>query len=195
MATEEVFVFSAARASERGLPPIELRFRRVEGLDVGELPPALEGGSGALLRGEERAPDGRLVGWIEMALFSASLVIDRAGELRDIARAGAQVVLAGPERGRLLGEVAVELGGGAGGERIDLLLQLDEEGLFRPECPYASCLALAGDVMLRGGVSVLVRSAGPDWAAATALLESLEIAGPGGSAPGGTGRLELPFTG
>ena len=125
-------------------------------------------------------------------MFSASLIIDRSGPLHDAAHAAAQAALVGPTRGRLLREGDVELAGGLSGYRVDLLLQFDVEGRLRPECPYASWLALAGDdVVPGGGLSVLVRSAGPNWQAGSAALESLEIPG----ANGGARRPDLPLVG
>jgi hypothetical protein len=188
--------FLATSAAERGLPPIEFRFRSVQGLIVSQLP-AGEGPSAAVLQCEERGPSDRLVGTVEIGLFSASLIIDRAGVLQDLASATAAAALAGPARGKLLSQGEVELGGGASGYRIDAILQLDEEGRFRPDCPYASWLALAGnDPVARGGVFVVIRSAGPDWRAAAELLDSLEIGGVGARSTSGgsaTLRLNLPL--
>ncbi|HYU16871.1 MAG TPA: hypothetical protein VEL05_12385, partial [Candidatus Acidoferrum sp.] len=94
----------------------------------------------------------------------------------------------------------MELAGGASGYRIDVVLQLDQDGLIRPECPYASWLALAGeDAVVPGGVLAVVRSAGPIWRAAIGLLNSLEILGPSrvSSRPSGssarTSLLDLPL--
>jgi hypothetical protein len=193
--------FLAASATERGFPPIEFRFRVADGLVVTELAAPTEGGvRSAVISAAERGPSDRLVGTIELGLFGASLIIDRAGVLHEVARQTAELSLAPPARARLLGEGEVELGGGTCGYRIDALLQLDEEGRFRPECPYASWLALAGrDPVVRGGVFAVVRSAGPDWRAAAALLDSLEIAGSGAAQPaseGGGGqapRLHMPL--
>jgi hypothetical protein len=198
MSFDDLYVFPAARAAELGLPAIELRFRTVDGLIVGEL--AEDAGS-ALLRGVERGRGARVVGTIDIELFAASFVIDRAGVLHDAVQAAADAVLAGPARWRLLGEGEVELAGGTSGHRIDALIQFDRGGRFRPDCPYASWLALAADdAVVRGGVLVTVRSAGPDWSAASALLESLAIVGPpgagsgaGGSGTPGAGRLGLPL--
>jgi hypothetical protein len=191
--------FPAATAADRGLPPIEFRFRSVDGLVVNELPASGESASAAVITCEERGPVGRLVGTIEIGLFSASLIIDRAGVLQDLATTTAAAALAGPARGRLLGQGEVELSGGASGYRVDAVLQLDEDGRFRPDCPYASWLALAGpDAVARGGVFAVIRSAGPDWRAAAELLDSLEIGGSGARPTSGGGaasaqRLNLPL--
>lgn len=172
MVSGELHVFPAARATERGLPPVEIRFRSAASLHVTDLAVERQEG-GAVVFAEEIGPTGRRIGTIEIGLFSASLVIDRVGVLHEKARAGAETSLA---HARLLGEGEVELDGGASGYRIDALLQLDEEGRARPDCPYASWLALAGDdPVARAGVFAVVRSAVPDWPAASALLASLEI--------------------
>jgi hypothetical protein len=188
MVPGELFVFPAARAIERGLPPIGFQMAPPPDLMVSEISPAAA--SGAVVRAEERGASGQLVGWMEIGPFSASLLIDRAGVLRDTARSAAQAALIGPARARLLGEGEVEFAGGTDGCRVDLLLQLDDVGLVRPECPYGSWLALAGgDVMVGGGLSVQVRSAGPTWPGASSVLDSLEIAGSADTGP----RLELPL--
>lgn len=188
MVSGDQFVFPAAHALDRGLPGIGFRLRPPAGLAMNEL----EADAHAVARAEERGPEGQLLGWIEIGLFSASLIIDRTGPLREAAHAAAQAALVGPTRGRLLREGDVELGGGLSGYRVDLLLQIDEEGRLRPECPYGSWLALAGeDVVAGGGLSVLVRSAGPAWAGGSAALESLEIPG---SDVGGK-RIDLPLVG
>jgi hypothetical protein len=194
MPTGELHVFPAARATERGLPPVEIRFRSADSLHVTDLPAGPGHEAGAVVFAEEIGPTGRRVGTIEIALFSASLIIDRAGVLHEKARGAAETALA---RGRLLGEGEVELDGGASGYRIDALLQVDEEGRGRPDCPYASWFALASeDSVTRGAVFAVVRSAVPDWPAASALLASLEIVG--GGAPGSrlgrdAARLGLPL--
>ncbi|HKE20552.1 MAG TPA: hypothetical protein VKB80_37015 [Kofleriaceae bacterium] len=185
------FVFPAARALERGLPGIGFRLQPpAEAMLCAIDPP---GAGGAVLRLEERGAEGHLIGWIEIGLFGAALLIDRAGVLRDAARHAAEAALVGPSRARLLGEGEVEFAGGASGFRVDLLLQLDDEGRLRPECPYGSWIALAGaDVVVGGGVSALVRSAGPSWPHATSALDSLEIAG---SPDAGGARIDLPLVG
>jgi hypothetical protein len=186
MVSGDDFVFPAAHAVERGLPGIGFRLKPPAGLAMSEL----EADALAVARAEERGPEGQLLGWIEIGVFSASLIIDRSGPLHDVAHAAAQAALVGPTRGRLLREGDVELAGGLTGYRVDLLLQFDAEGRLRPECPYASWLALAGDdVIAGGGLSVLVRSAGPTWQAGRAVLETLEIPGAEGSAP----RIGLPL--
>lgn len=188
MVSGDQFVFPAAHAIERGLPGIGFRLTPPAGLAVSEL----EADAIAVARAEERGPEGQLLGWIEIGLFSASMIIDRAGPLHDAAHAAAQAALVGPTRARLLREGDVELAGGLSGYRVDLLLQFDGEGRLRPECPYASWLALAGDdVVAGGGLSVLMRSAGPTWQTGSAVLESLEIPG----ASGGARRTDLPLVG
>lgn len=198
MVPGEAHLFAAARAIELGLPPIGFLFLPAEELVVTDLDrPAEEGG--AVVRAEEREAD-RLVGSIEVALFGASLIIDRAGVLGDLARAAAHAALVAPIRARLLGEGEVELASGTSGHRIDALLQLDDEGRSRPDCPYASWLALASqDAVVPGGVVISVRSAAPIWRAATGMLNSLEIFGSSAVSSRSAGhgsaraaRLDLP---
>lgn len=195
MASPDLYVLPTVAAVGRGLPPIELRFRVGPALTLFELEPGEAGG--ALVAGEERGTADRLIGRIEIGLFAASLIIDGAGVVEEIARSAARGVLGEPVRSRLLGEGAVELGAGAGGFRFDHVLLTDEEGRVRPTCPYASWLALtSGDPVAPGGVLVVVRSAGPDWAAAAALLDSLEIVRSGARQAGveaGLPGLDLPL--
>ena len=194
MASPDLYVLPAATAAERGLPPIELRFRVGPALTLFELEPG-EAGT-ALVAGEERGTGERLIGRLEIGLFAASLVIDGPGVVEEIARSAALEGLREPIRSRLLGEGAVELGAGAVGFRVDHVMSTDREGRVRPSCPYISWLALtSGDPVAAGGVLVVVQSAGPDWAAAQALVDSLEIGGGGarqGAEPGLPG-LALPL--
>jgi hypothetical protein len=193
MASPDLYVLPAATAADRGLPPIELRFRVGPALTLLDLEPAEAGG--ALVVGEERGTADRLIGRVEIGLFAASLIIDGAGVIEEIARSAAQQALREPVRSRLLGEGAVELGAGAVGFRVDHVMLTDEVGRVRPTCPYMSWLALtSGDPVAAGGALVIVRSAGPDWAAAAALIDSLEIGG-GGARPSGAedGMPGLPL--
>jgi hypothetical protein len=170
--SSEPFVFTPARAAERGLPAIGFRLRAPEPLVLCEV---AADPCGAVMRGEERRADGQLVGSLEIGLFPASLVMDRAGVLRDAARASARASLVAPARTRLLGEGDVEFASGASGYRIDLLIQLDARGRLRPPRPYRSWFALTGDAVLTGGLSVQLCSASPTWPAAARLLDSLAI--------------------
>jgi hypothetical protein len=195
MVSPDLYVLPAATAADRGLPPIELRFRVGPALTLFELEPGEAGD--ALVAGEERGTADRLIGRIEVGLFAASLIIDGAGVVEEIARSAAHQALREPVRSRLLGEGAVELGAGSVGFRVDHVMLTDGEGRVRPTCPYISWLALtSGDPVATGGVLVVVRSAGPDWAAAAALVDSLEIGG-GGTRPGvaeaGLPGLPLPL--
>lgn len=194
MSSPDLFVFPAAMAAERGLPPIELRFLVGPALTLLELEPGEPGG--ALVAGEERGTADRLIGRIEIGLFAASLIIDGAGVVEEIVRSAAHQALREPVRSRLLCEGVVELGAGAVGFRADHVLLTDEEGRVRPTCPYTSWLALtSGDPVDTGGALVVVRSAGPDWAAAAALLDSLEIGGGArrAAAEAGLPGLALPL--
>jgi hypothetical protein len=144
---------------------------------------------------------GRVIGTLELHLVAVALVIDRIGVLSERARAAAEKELTGSARWRLLVEGEVELGGGTAGHRIDVLMQSDKEGRFRPHTPYASWMALASrDAVVPASVLAVMHSAAPVWRAASVLLDSLEIVGPSGagSRPAGGGgaggpRMDLPL--
>lgn len=190
-------VFPAERAIERGLPAVELRFRVLPGLTVVELPAG--DGDAPLFRCEELGTGGRVIGALELHLFPVALVIDRIGVLAERARAWANRELTGSARWRLLVEGEVELAGGTAGHRIDVLMQSNSEGRFRPSAPYASWLALASrDAVVPAGVLAVVHSAAPVWRAGTVVLDSLEILGSSGAGSkpaGGSGgpRMVLPL--
>src|SRR5262245_49196188 len=106
--------------------------------------------SGAL-RCSERHGD-RTIGQLEVAVFSAALIIDRDGILEEKVRS-----IADDEHGRVLATVPVTLRG-ASGYRIDV-----ERGRGVPALPYVYVFAVA-PLGVNAGVLVTVRSAAPEWA-------------------------------
>jgi hypothetical protein len=128
--------------------------------------------TGVLVEALERRPDGRLVGSMEIAPFSAALVIDSDGVLEEIAAAAAERLTQPPAEGHILSLGPVEYPGGAG-FRADLRLARDPDG--NPAAlPYVAALALAAhDFTISAGLYILARSIAPDWEAGAAMLESL----------------------
>lgn len=120
---------------------------------------------------ERRTNDGKLVGSMEIAAFSAALVIDRDGVLQEVVAAGTEKLLAPPARGRVVSLGPIEYAA-AGGFRADLVITHDAGGI--PELPHASVISLAPhDFTVSAGLYIVVRSVTSDWEAATAMLESL----------------------
>ena len=121
---------------------------------------------------ERRADDGRLVGSLEIAPFSAALVIDRDGVLQELAAAAAEQLLTPPTEGELVSMGAVEYPGGAG-FRADLIVTRDALGAPAP-LPYTAVITLAAnDFAVSAGLYLVLRSVTPDWPAGAAMLESL----------------------
>jgi len=111
-----------------------------------------------------RERDGeRTIGELEVAVFSAALIIDRDGILEAKVRS-----VADDAHGRVLATVPVTLRG-ASGYRIDV-----ERARDAPALPYLCAIAVA-PLGVDAGVVVTVRSAAPEWAAADAILGSLKI--------------------
>jgi hypothetical protein len=150
--------------------------------------PTDPGGSqnGVVVRAEERRGD-RLVGELEIGVFSAGLVMDRDAVLAEMASAAADRALAPPGAGRLLSVGEVTLEGGLHGFRADVWRSRGDDGLA-PACPYLALFALGGGAL--GGLFVVVRSAQSEWAAGNAIVSSLHLLGEGD--PGG-GRMGMPF--
>lgn len=146
---------------QRGLPAIGFEMMAPSEIEMTPL-----GKDGAVLRFRERRADGKTVGELEVAVFSAPLIIDRDGILeekaRDVARDTANA--------NVSATVAVVLPG-ASGYRADVELR----GAVRPPLPYVHVFAFAPRDGIDGGVLVTVRSATPDWPAAEAILGSLRI--------------------
>lgn len=146
------------RQPPRGRPSIGFQ---IEAPDAIELAPAE-----ATLRASERRPDGRTVGELEVAVFSAALIIDRDGILEEKAR---------------------DVTGGTAAVRI----KLPGASGFRADAvqaatplPYVYVFAMAPhDLGVDGGVLVTVRCATPDWPAADQMLRSLRILTRAGTAP------------
>jgi len=178
----------ASESRTRGLPGIGFQLEVPPGLMIEQTDP---GGPdrAVVLRAREESEDGRLVGELELGIFS--YIIDRAGVLQELVETAAAVALGGPGSGaRLLASGNCELAGGASGFRIDVVLPAGE-----PRAPrYVSWLALASDdLALPGGVFVTMRAAGPRWAASSVMLDSLRISGLVGASAQAGGRLALPL--
>lgn len=129
-----------------------------------EVPREIELLDGSTLRCREVLQDGRILGELEIRLFSAALVIDRDGILAEKAcevLAAEATVRGGPTA------VAVALPG-ASGYRADAVVHA--------ALPYRYAFAIApGDLGVDGGIAVVVRCASPDWPAADHMLRSLRI--------------------
>jgi len=138
--------------------------------------------------------DGRRIGEVEVGIFSAALIIDRDGVLKELVEATAAVALGGgAASGKLVGAGIAAFESGAGGYRMDVVMT-GVENEARPACPYVSWLALvSADLALPGGLFLTIRSAAPSWPAASHMLDSLRISGlVGARAPYGSG-FALPL--
>jgi hypothetical protein len=146
-----------------------------------------------VLRAHERSDEGRILGELELGVFSASFIIDRAGVLQELVETSAGLALGGPAASRLLGAGEAAFAAGASGYRMDVVMTaVGEEA--RPACPYATWLALASDdLVLPGGLFATIRSAAPTWLAATAMLDSLRISGLAGARSPLGSPLSLPL--
>jgi len=131
------------RLLPRGLPAIGFQIATGE-LEVTTLP------------GRVRCSEPR-VGELEVAVFSAALIIDRDGILAAKASEAAG--------GRPVVEISLP---GASGYRAEAVV----DGPLR----YMLVFAIAPDDLgIDGGLLVTIRSARPDWPAAEELLRSLRI--------------------
>ena len=137
-----------------------------------------------VLRAHQRSDEGRMQGELELGVFSASFIIDRAGVLRELVETAAALALGGPVAGKLLGAGEASFAAGASGYRMDVVMMGAGGGAgeARTVCPYLTWLALApGDLVLPGGLFVTIRSAAPTWPAASAMLDTLRISGLAGA--------------
>jgi len=124
---------------------------------------------------------GRTIGEIEIRPFQAALIIDRDGILEEkaceVAAAAGAVVVAVP--------FALP---GATGYRAEVALR-------GAALPYIHILAIADDAGVDGGLLVIVRSAGPAWPAADAILHSMRLVNRHGVVHANDGDLHLPVVG
>ncbi|HEV7554235.1 MAG TPA: hypothetical protein VGO00_02205 [Kofleriaceae bacterium] len=128
---------------------------------------------GAMVRWAE-VREGRTVGELEVAPFSAALILDRDGILEEKVR-------------------------GVAGATATIPIQLPNASGFRAATvgassaplPYLYVFAFA-PLGVDGGVLVIVRSAQPSWAAADAILGSLRLLTRGGVA-NDVGDTKLPL--
>jgi hypothetical protein len=179
--TARAYRLAPIASRQRGLPAIG-----VEMVAPGDVELTPIGKGPAIVRCCERAADGRTIGELEVSVFSAALIIDRDGILeekaRDIAEDAARVAVSATS--------AVSLPG-ASGYRADVEIR----GAVRPPLPYVHAFAMAPEAGIDGGLVVTVRSAGPHWPAADAILASLKILTRHGTAPpanDGDDVLRLP---
>ena len=154
---------------QRGLPSIGFEMTAPGQVELTPI-----GSGSSVVRCCERRADGKTVGELEVAVFSAALIIDRDGILEEKARDVAQDAA----HAQVSATVAVSLPG-ASGYRADVELR----GLARPPLPYLHVFAFAPPDGIDGGVLVTVRSAKPDWPAAEAILGSLRILTRHGAVP------------
>lgn len=172
----------ASESRSRGLPPIGFQLDVPPGVMLEQIDPA--GPERAVvLRAHQQGDDGRRLGELELGVFSASLIIDRAGVLQELVETTAGLALGGPAAGKLLGSGNASFAAGASGYRMDVVVTAPgEQAEARPACPYVTWLALASeDLILPGGLFATIRSATPAWAAGSHMLDSLRISGLAGA--------------
>lgn len=195
MPPEQWYSQAPADSRRRGLPAIGFRVRIPDG--VRSIPTDLVvADRGFLLRCEERASDGRLVGEMELGVFGAGLIVDRDGVLEDLVVAAAERAIDVARAGRIVAIVPVELDGGASGYRAEVELLRATRAAERIACPHVTTMAFApADLGVCGGVLCTTRAALPEWPAADAMLASLRILTTRASGPANdeAARAHLPF--
>lgn len=183
MPPEQWYSQAPADSRRRGLPAIGFRVRIPVG--VRAIPTDLVvADRGFLVRCEERADDGRLIGEMELGVFGAGLIVDRDGVLHDLVVAAAERAIESARAGRIVTVAPVELDAGANGYRAEVELLRATRDAERVACPHVAALALApADLAVCGGVLLTTRSAAPEWPAADEMLASLRIVTTRGGAP------------
>jgi hypothetical protein len=185
----------ASESRSRGLPPIGFQLDVPPGVMIEQIDPAGPDRA-VVLRAHQRSDEGRMLGELELGVFSASFIIDRDGVLKELVEATAALALGGPATGKLLGAGEAAFAAGASGYRMDVVMigAGGGEADARPACPYVTWLALAsGDLVLPGGLFITLRSAAPTWPAATAMFDSLRISGLAGARSPYGGPISLPL--
>lgn len=165
----------ASESRSRGLPPIGFQLDVPPGVMLEQIDPA--GPERAVvLRAHQEGDDGRRLGELELGVFSASLIIDRAGVLQELVETTAGL---GGSGHKLIGAGNASFAAGASGYRMDVVMTAPgEQAEARSACPYVTWLALASeDLVLPGGLFATVRSATPSWEAGSHMLDSLRISG------------------
>ncbi len=139
-----------------------------------------------VLRVVETSSTGAPIGELEIALFTAALIIDRDGLLSERATQVAQAVSG--VAATACCEVTFP---GAAGFRADAVIP------GRPSLPYVHAFALAPVDGIDGGVILTMRTATTDWQAGESLLYSFKMLTRTGAVPASddvpTGPM-LPFT-
>ncbi len=168
----------AAESRSRGLPPIGFQLEVPPGVMLEQIDPAGPDRA-VVLRAHQQGDDGRRLGELELGVFSASLIIDRAGVLQELVETTAGL----SPGGKLIGAGNASFAAGASGYRMDVVMTAPgEQAEARPACPYVTWLALASeDHVLPGGLFATIRSATPSWAAGSHMLDSLRISGLAGA--------------
>jgi len=196
MSQEREYRHSPADSRRRGLPAIGFSLSAPESIELIPSEPVATTRA-TLLVCRQLGPDDRLVGELEIAAFSAALLMDRDGILEQMAEVEAEHALASPAAGRMDALFPVHYGGGASGYRAEVVLLRDARGVVKPPCPYLAFCALACDEIVDAGLFVTIRSAAPEWAAADPILASLRLSRLGGSrrAPANDQVVRLPLLG
>lgn len=183
----------ASESRTRGLPPIGFQLDVPPGVMLEQTDPA--GPDRAVVLRAREEHDGRLLGDLELGIFSATLIIDRTGVLQELVETTAAVALGGPAHtARLLAAGEASFAAGASGFRMDVVVRAGDQGDARPVCPYVTWMALASeDLVLPGGLFITMRSAAPSWPAASHMLDSLRIIGLAGGRAALGSPLALPL--
>jgi hypothetical protein len=162
-------------------------------LDLPDAVELLSNDGDTVLWCRERRADGKRLGELEVTRLTGALVIDRDGVLEERARTAVA-----REAAQLTGTIAVHLPGAAG-QRADGVIRGRTGNEPRPELPYIYVLALAPhDLVVQGGLLVVVRCAAPEWAAGDTMLQSLRLVGlrgPFAAANDEPGDSALPLIG
>jgi hypothetical protein len=178
-----------SHSRQRGLPAVGFAIEVPERIEVAA------GQRGVVFVLVERRVDSddRVIGRLELGIFTAALIIDRDGVLEQLTSVAAEQVVASIG-GRVLSASPVELAGGPSGHRTDVTL-VPRDGT-RAELPCVSYFALApSELGVRGGVFVTISSVASPWDAGTAMLESLRIFTRDGDARAPTGDPGVPGIG
>jgi len=185
-----------ADSRRRGLPAIGFSIQAPTVLDLEKSEP-IAPTRATLLIARERGADNTMIGELGIGAFSAALIMDRDGILRQMVEVELERALTAPAAGRREGVVPMELDTGAQGFRGNLVLLRDAAGTAKPTLPYLSLCALGTTALIDAGLFVTMRTAQPSWPAGEQLLGSLLIVRQGGSwhARAATDELHLPVLG
>jgi hypothetical protein len=168
--TARAFKYSPPTQKKLGVTPVGFRLDVPEGV-------AIEPSDSRFVQlraSERRASTGRLLGELEVRVFSARLIMDRDGVLLEAARALAEELFAPPRDGYLGATGLVTLPAGEAW-RADVQVTRDETG-HMPALPYKSVYALGHpNAIVHSALLIVVQHAEADWPAGDAMLHSLEF--------------------